>query len=82
MCMRLNLSGAAVLCVGLVPRRPENERKRAVSPDNIQIHHAKILLTPEARRRDDGLAFPDHRLEVFDHLQRGVLFLIAKINER
>ena len=40
------------------------------------------MLAPIARGSDDGLMFADHRLEILDHFQPHVVFLVAEIHER
>src|SRR5882762_9000444 len=44
-----------VLLVRPVPRRPKNQRQRAMLPNDIQVFAWKILLAPVARRGNDGL---------------------------
>src|SRR4030095_4882931 len=73
---------AAIFLVRLVPRRPENQRQRAVSPNDVEIVCRKILFSPVARRNDDSLMLADHLLEVFDCFERHVVLRIAKIHER
>jgi hypothetical protein len=71
-----------ILLVWLVPWRPKNEWQRAVAPNDVEIVHGKILFSPITRRSNDGLVFAHHLLEVFDCLQRDIVFCVAKIHER
>jgi hypothetical protein len=73
---------AVIFLVGLVPRRPEYQRQRAVPPNDIEIVGRKILFSPVARRNDDGLMFSHHLLEILDRFERHVVLRIAKIHER
>src|SRR6185369_4916225 len=73
---------SAIFLVRLVPRRPENQRQRAVPPNDVEIVCRKILFSPVARRNDDSLMLADHLLEVFDCFERHVVLRIAKIHER
>src|SRR5207249_12240249 len=47
--VEIKLIGAAILFVGPVPRRPENERQGTVSPNHVQICRWETLLTPITR---------------------------------
>src|SRR5207249_1376986 len=80
--VEIKLIGAAILFVGPVPGRPENERQGAVSPNHVQICRWETLLTPITRWRDDRLMFANHCLEILDDLQRHIVFLVSKIHER
>src|SRR6266849_935014 len=51
-------------------------------PDDVQVCSRKTLFTPVARRSDDRLMFADHRLEIFDRLDRDSVLRVAKIHER
>src|SRR5207249_9218800 len=57
---------AAIFLVRPVPWRPENQRQRAVPPNDVEIVGREILFSPIARRSDDGLMFSDHLLEILD----------------
>ena len=72
---------SVVFLIRFVPGRPKHKRQRTVTPNDIEIVHRKILLSPIAGRRDDGLMFADHLLEIFDHLQGHVVLGVAKIHE-
>ena len=71
-----------IFLIRLVPRRPKNERQRAVPPDNVEIVHGKILFSPVARRSDDRLVLAHHLLEILDRLQRDVVLRISEIHKR
>src|SRR5260370_11361156 len=80
--VQIKLARPAIFFIGFVPRRPENERQRTVSPNDIQIVRRETLLAPIARGSNDGLMFADHCLEILDHFQRHVIFLVTEIHER
>src|SRR6185295_15299727 len=64
---------AVIFLVGLVPRRPEYQRQRAVPPNDVEIAGSKILFSPVARRNDDSLVFPYHLFEILDRFERHVV---------
>ena len=72
----------AILGVRPVPRRPEDERHRAVPPDHIQIPGRETLFSPVTRGSNDRLVFADHRFELLDHLEGHVVFRVSEIHER
>src|SRR5213075_2930035 len=80
--LQAELIRSAVLGVGPVPGRPENERPRAVAPDHVEISRRKTLLTPVTRRRDDRLMFPHHVFKFLDRLDRHFVFRVTEIHER
>ncbi len=70
-----------IFLVRLVPWRPKNQWQRTVPPNDIEIVHGKILLSPITRRSDDSLMFAHHLLEVLDCFQRYIVLFIAKVHE-
>src|SRR4029450_6083113 len=72
----------AIFLVRLAPGRPENQRQRAVPPNDVEIVGRKILFSPVARRNDEGLMFSHHLPELLDRFERHVVLRIAKIHER
>ena len=74
--------GPAVLRVGTIPRRPKNERQRAVPPDDIEIPRRETLFAPVTRRSNNRLVFAHHVLEFLDRLERHFIFRVAEIHER
>src|SRR5215467_2619984 len=70
-----------IFLVRFVPWRPENKRQRAMPPDHVEIIHGEILLSPIARRSDDGLMFSHHVLKILDRLQGDIILSISEIHE-
>src|SRR5262245_51645002 len=71
-----------IFFIRLVPRRPKNKRHRTVPPNDVKIVHGKILFSPVTGRRDEGLMFANHLLEIIDCLESNVVFRVAKIHKR
>ena len=73
------LIGTLGFLVRTIPRRPKDQRQRAVARNDVDVVCGEGLLAPIAGGRDDGLFLTDHFFEVLDRLERDPVLAIAKV---
>src|SRR5262249_7940209 len=68
------------LFVRPIPRGPEDQGERAVTPDHAQIGCGETLFTPVAGGSDDRLVLGDHFLELLDRFECDGILRFAEID--
>ena len=64
---------------GGIPRRPEQKRHRAVSPDEIHLLGGKGAASPEGTKGNDGKWLAGQFLKLLEGFQRHVILAVVEV---